>query len=93
MTQYKINPPKASGSTKNLAEDSGSHGAEEFKDGFVAFIVCNDPLKLQVKLCPLLLPFVRSTGQDISDLHVRDSLLLLDIVEEAPYRWISTAGM
>ena len=75
---------------KNLGEDSGSHSATEFDDCSIAFVVCSYPLKLQDELNSFFLPSEKSSGQNVSNLHICD-LLLFDAIEEAPSSWILAA--
>ena len=65
---------------KYLAEDLGSHSAEEFEDCSVAFVICSDPLKLQLELYSFLLPSERSSSKNVGDHHIRDGLFLFDAV-------------
>ena len=47
---------------KYLAEDSVSHSAEEFEDCSVVFLICSDPLKLQVESVP---SYIKNIKEDI----------------------------
>ena len=59
---------------KYLAEDSGSHSEEEFKDCSVTFVICSDPHKLQVEVYPFPLPSESSSGENVLDHHICDGL-------------------